>query len=689
MRKSLLTAATAAMVAFASASHAQSNPAGTLLVNEISNGTNSNKEFVELLVGSTDTTQSTAMVDVSHWIIDDNNGIFSNGVTASGLGISKGHFRLSSDSLWKNLNAGTLVVLFNGRDYDTTLFATNFNQAVANAATTGYYADANGSIYVAAGLSKLVEANYVSPDFSTANYCGATYAQDTTWDPIALRNACSGDGIQTRCPGCTDIAGEPTFYHGISYGTAMAAVTGTFLNGAHINLPDTSKCGTGGDIYLDNAASLADAGNGAFWKIDTASVATPGAANTSANQDFINNIAGLSIVLGRCVNTPIVVTPPDTTSKTGKGVLMVTEASNGPAGTCEYVEMLVANGGGERMDSVDVSGWIIDDNSGNFNVSGCVSGVGISKGHYRLAFDGFWNKIPVGSIIVVYNVGDNCYTLPTTFTFDALNNTYYIPVSNTGTASSGTAHLEYYNGLPDVGNCVYCSGASTYTTAANWGNSVGLNNSTDAMQVRCPGCNSMYAGAPTFYHGIGYGPATGTTAYATIAATANSLGGAVVTGSGTGSKFEFVGSAVADLGNPTFWTKSTADAAGSVPASVGSVSATFRNAVITHALTFPACGSGSTARTTNNASVNNLANEAKGIFVYPNPATQTLFVEFPATDNSTTVKILDLSGRTVAQQVANGVTKVEFNVSNVAPGFYVYQVISNNTISSGKVLINK
>ena len=59
-----------------------------LVVNEISNGTSGTKEFIELLViGST--SQPTGVIDISGWIIDDNNGDFE---ALSGAGVAAGRF---------------------------------------------------------------------------------------------------------------------------------------------------------------------------------------------------------------------------------------------------------------------------------------------------------------------------------------------------------------------------------------------------------------------------------------------------------------------------------------------------------------------------------------------------------------------------------------------------------------------
>lgn len=698
-----MLAATAAVMTFSAMTVSAQNPGGVLVVNEISNGTNGTKEFVELIAGSSDSSITpNNLVDVSGWIIDDNNGIFSGGA-ASGKGISQGHLRLTGDAVWTSLPAGTLVVLFNGENYDTTLYGTNFNQAVANAQTTGYYANGN-AIYVAAGLSKIVEANYYTPIFNNAAYCGSSsYLEDTTWSVVGLRNDCGGDGIQTRCPGCGDF-GEPTFYHGVSYGTDMAAVASQgFLAGAYVELlsqEEDSTCATAKNFYLDNATTIANTGNGAFWAYGAANTATPGAANSSANATLISNIAGITggYVFGRCVPTEIPEEPVDTTSGRGKGVLVVTEISNGPSGNCEYAEMIVANCGADASEFVDVRGWIIDDNSGNFSVNGCVTGTGIGNGHYRLTFDSTWQKVPVGSVIVVYNAGtttsttDNCYNLPTSFQYNSSTGVYYLPIAANGTVLPGTAHIEAYSATPAVGSCIYCptGTANTYVAASNWSGIASFNNTNDAFQVRCPGCNTMFSGAPTFYHGFGYGPATGNNAYAPIAATTNSVGGAVKNTSGSASFFEFTGATAADLANGAQWTKTAAPAASMTPpATIGAVNVTFKNNVLSHNLNLPCCNSTTTLARYNNSGLNNAAAEAQGIVAYPNPANNVLNIEFPATDNTVSVKVIDLNGRTVAEQNATGKSKVQFDVTGLNSGFYIYQVITNGAIQSGKVLINK
>ncbi|OJW81093.1 MAG: hypothetical protein BGO69_03250 [Bacteroidetes bacterium 46-16] len=674
-------------------------PPGVLLVNEISNGTKGTREFVELVVGATDNTVATA--DVRNWIIDDNNGIF-NGTVAAGAGISGGHLRLADDPTWENVTPGTTIVLFNGSDFDST--ATNplfSNFEAASVAANGVLSTTNASgrpvIYVAVGLSTLVQSNNSIPTASPANgnYCGTgSYNNIGIWSDIGLRNTCQGDGIQTRCPGCIiNLEGEPTFYHGVSYGTQMSEVTGgTFLNGAHIDLTDSTEdtlCAAQKDFYLDSATATLDPQNSNRWHFTGAASATPGESNTVANDQFIANLANYTYTYDAC--------PQPEVPQTNNGVVMVTEISNGPSGSCEYAVLAVgpclAN---PAADSVDIRGWIMDDNNGVFNNNTCGSGRGISTGHYRFAFDDVWAKVPVGSSIVLYNYDDNCYSLPTTpSTSPNSGGIYFEPVGGT-TASPlpPNALIERYGSFPTSSTCgTYCnpSGTTPYVTASSWASTVGLGNSGDGFQVRCPGCNDINTGTPSFYHGFGYGPATGSAAFSSLAASTGNLGAPVInTSTGSNTRFYFDPSSVTaatDLGNPANWVSATAYAAAS-GGSIGLYSAALKTYLTGAPEDFPCCGGGGEARPAGTTKVINVAGKDMEVHAYPNPAGKVLNVDFTAS-GKVTVQLLDINGRVIATQEVTGRSSVNFNVSNYVPGIYTYKVISGKNVSTGKVMIAK
>ncbi len=75
------------------------------------------------------------------------------------------------------------------------------------------------------------------------------------------------------------------------------------------------------------------------------------------------------------------------------------------------------------------------------------------------------------------------------------------------------------------------------------------------------------------------------------------------------------------------------------------------------------------------------------IHVYPNPARETLHFLFPSGD--VTIKLTDISGRIADVQVIKNDVKAIFDVQHYTPGIYLYQVITQQGVHSGRVLINK
>ena len=94
--------------------------------------------------------------------------------------------------------------------------------------------------------------------------------------------------------------------------------------------------------------------------------------------------------------------------------LVINEVSQGPSGNKEYVEFLVIPGSGSYQCSnycLDLRGWIIDDNNGYFTGGGG-SGIGIAAGAVRFSSNSFWQCIPIGTLILIYNDQDINAALP-------------------------------------------------------------------------------------------------------------------------------------------------------------------------------------------------------------------------------------------------------------------------------------
>lgn len=194
----------------------------------------------------------------------------------------------------------------------------------------------------------------------------------------------------------------------------------------------------------------------------------------------------------------------------------INEFSNGASGSKEFIELVVDGGG---LCSVDMRGFIFDDNNGDF---GAGTGMGIAQGHIRFSSTGPWGAIPTGSIIVIYNAADPNPLMPADDPFDSNSDYVYIIPSN-------HADLEYCSSVPQASvSTAYTP--CTYSNPANW-TGIGFANGGDAAQTR------DVSGA--YFHGVSYG---------------GSLNGGpeglqVSTAGGTGKFFYFNGSNYRNVAN--------------------------------------------------------------------------------------------------------------------------------------------
>jgi hypothetical protein len=200
-----------------------------------------------------------------------------------------------------------------------------------------------------------------------------------------------------------------------------------------------------------------------------------------------------------------VVSTSFTTNSTGctstSGGLVVNEFSNGASGNREYMEFLVV---GDPCTTVDLRGWIFDDNNGfdnasceGFSLDDC--DVGIAGGHARFRNIARWAAVPVGSIILIYNNADKNPSIvladdPADANGDLV---YVLPINDTGlegTASLPSPPSSCGTGSYVSGNCGYSP--VTYSSPTDWAK-ISLNNTLDACQTRRPD--------GTFFHGFSYG----------------------------------------------------------------------------------------------------------------------------------------------------------------------------------------
>jgi len=181
-------------------------------------------------------------------------------------------------------------------------------------------------------------------------------------------------------------------------------------------------------------------------------------------------------------------------------VLVLNEVSQGPSGNKEFVEFLVVGVPGTCR---DVRGWIFDDNSGRSGRPGrCGTGLstGISTGHARLAQHPQWESIPVGSLIVIYNIDDRNTRIPADDPTDSNNdNSYIIPINN-------TTLLDLYPNCPSFPSGTDSSLCNNYTVCAlvpnfpnnYWQNSFVMGNASDMFQLVEP------TALDTFHHSVSW-----------------------------------------------------------------------------------------------------------------------------------------------------------------------------------------
>lgn len=154
--------------------------------------------------------------------------------------------------------------------------------------------------------------------------------------------------------------------------------------------------------------------------------------------------------------------------------LMINEVSQGPSGVKEYVEFVVAGGLSceEDENTVDLRGVIFDDNNGYF-ASG--SGTGIASGAVRFANNSFFQAVPTGTIILVYNDGDpNPLVPPIDLSLTDGNCRLIIPISSN--------LLEWQTETPTTSSSTYT--ASSWTTGGSSWSPLGMANSDDSFQIR-------------------------------------------------------------------------------------------------------------------------------------------------------------------------------------------------------------
>jgi gliding motility-associated-like protein len=167
--------------------------------------------------------------------------------------------------------------------------------------------------------------------------------------------------------------------------------------------------------------------------------------------------------------------------------LIINEVSQGPSGSKEYIELLVIPGTSPYNCTnycLDLRNWVLDDNNGYFS-GGATSGVGIANGAVRFKNDPFWQCIPIGTLIVIYNNSDLNASLPADdlLTTDG-NCKLVIPVNSTLLEHQTTSPTPTVSTYPTTGWLP--GGVWSPISMANGTISGGLYTGGDSFQIYNP-----------------------------------------------------------------------------------------------------------------------------------------------------------------------------------------------------------
>ena len=131
----------------------------TLIINEVTNGVvGASQEYVELLVVGTPSCAATPSLDLRGYYIDDNNGAHATG---AGTGIAAGCVRFSNNAFWSNIPIGTLILIYNDADFNSSYFP-----ALNDLSMT----DGNCKLVIPISNATLFEGHSTLPSTATSTY---------------------------------------------------------------------------------------------------------------------------------------------------------------------------------------------------------------------------------------------------------------------------------------------------------------------------------------------------------------------------------------------------------------------------------------------------------------------------------------------------------------------------------------
>lgn len=195
-----------------------------LVINELSQGPSGSKEYVELVVNGIPTCQTPIPCkDLRGMVIDDNNGYFASG---SGKGIASGAIRFASIPFWSCIPQGTIIVIYNHNDINTTLPPDDQSMTDGNCRL------------ILPGNSPLLEGTSIAPSTADPNYPPTANWSigGANWTQMGMAN--SDDSFQIRSS-----INDPVPDHSVSWGnnTSNAFIYFPTANGRVFSFMNTTN----------------------------------------------------------------------------------------------------------------------------------------------------------------------------------------------------------------------------------------------------------------------------------------------------------------------------------------------------------------------------------------------------------------------------------------------------------------
>ena len=231
-----------------------------LIINEFSNGPAGAQEYIELLVVDTATAYNCLStvppcIDIRGWIIDDNSGYHGTGGVASGCN------RFSYDPMWQCVPLGTMILIYNNAEPNTSLPTDDLSMT-----------DNNCKVVIPINNTQFFETNPTTPGAAACSYPATGWIPGGIWTTIGMAN--TGD-----CVRLVNLTGCEVFslcYAAVNQNTQIYFASG----------------GSGTDnVWYFNGGNPAIQSNWSEGCADPATCGsnnqTPGAPNNLANSNYI------------------------------------------------------------------------------------------------------------------------------------------------------------------------------------------------------------------------------------------------------------------------------------------------------------------------------------------------------------------------------------------------------------------